>query len=87
MYYLWDNFVAIVVFSVEFPPGAMSGGFFIPQSQLPYFLRAASFFMHFPMALHLAGLGQPGQVLKADFFAPPVFALPYIIVNLLTICV
>jgi hypothetical protein len=52
-----------------------------------YFLRAISFFMHLPMALHLAGLGQPGQVLKADFFAPPVFALPYIMVNLLTICV
>lgn len=34
--------------------------------------------MHLPIALHLAGLGQPAQGLKADFLEPAGFALPYI---------
>jgi hypothetical protein len=61
-------------------------GFFplIPIKQTPdragvdtaYFFLAISFFMHFPIFMHLAGDGHPAQGLKGAFF--PAGFFPYI---------
>jgi hypothetical protein len=41
-----------------------------------YFFLAISFFMHFPIFMHLAGDGHPAQGLKGAFF--PAGFFPYI---------
>jgi len=46
--------------------GAIPRKLVIFSAAIEYYLRA--FFMHLPIALHLAGFGQPGQGLNAAFF-------------------